>query len=125
MVRWHPSFDVWIRRLLADFMLLFGCGITTRTIGKILSFSYFCVFCRISLSDPYSTSMANFACQNDLKDPKRAVKRHATFYSLSFSKYNKRKWAEFQTSSLKKRHSFETTACTLQLNYIYIYIMFV
>ncbi len=25
------------------------------------------------------------------------------------------KWAEFQTSSLKKRHSFETIACNLQL----------
>ncbi len=34
--------------------------------------------------------MPNFECQNDLKDPKHAVKRQATFYSLSFSKYNKR-----------------------------------
>ena len=41
------------------------------------------VFC--SLSDPYSTSMPNFKCQNNLKDPKRAVERQATFYSLLFS----------------------------------------
>ncbi len=33
--------------------------------------------------------MPNLKCQNDLKDPKRAVERQATFYSLSFSKYNK------------------------------------
>ncbi len=37
-------------------------------------------FCRISLSNPYSTSMQNFKCQNDLKDPKRAVKWQATFF---------------------------------------------
>ncbi len=61
-----------------------------QVIGKILSFFYFFFFCRITLSDPYSTSMPNFNCQNNLKDPKRAVKRQATFYSLSFSKYNKR-----------------------------------
>ncbi len=75
------------------------------------------VFCRISLSDPYSTSMPNFACQNDLKDPKRAMNRQATFCSLSFSKYNKRGMGGVSTSSLKKRHSFETTACTLQLTF--------
>ncbi len=42
------------------------------------------VFCRISLSDPYSKSMPNIKCQNNLKDPKRAVERQATFHSLSF-----------------------------------------
>ncbi len=47
------------------------------------------VFCSINLSDPYSMSMPNFKFQNNLKDPKRAVKRQATFYSLSFLKYNK------------------------------------
>ncbi len=31
--------------------------------------------------------MPNFKCQNNLKDPKHAVERQATFYSLSFSKY--------------------------------------
>ncbi len=34
---------------------------------------------RISLSDPYSTSIPYFKCQNNLKDPKRAVERLATF----------------------------------------------
>ncbi len=61
--------------------------------------------------------MPNFACQNDLKDPKRAVKRQATFYSLSFSKYNKRGMGGVSSASKKKRHSFETTACTLQLTF--------
>ncbi len=73
------------------------------------------VFCRISLSDPYSTSMPNFKCQNNLKDPKRAVERQATFYSLSFSKYNKRGVGGVSKKQLKTRHSFETIACTLQL----------
>ncbi len=53
-------------------------------------FLLFLFFCRISLSDPYSKSTPNFKCRNNLKDPKRAVERQATFYSLSFSKYNKR-----------------------------------
>ncbi len=48
-----------------------------------IPFLLFFYFCRISLSDPYSTSMPNFKCQNNLKDPKRAVERQATFYSLS------------------------------------------
>ncbi len=43
------------------------------------------VFCRISLSDPYSKSMPNFKCQNNLKDLKRAVERQATFYSTFYS----------------------------------------
>ena len=73
------------------------------------------VFCRISLSDPYSTSMPNFKCQNNLKDPKRAVERQATFYSLSFSKYNKRGMGGVSNKQLKKRHSFENSACNLQL----------
>ncbi len=71
-------------------------------IGKILSFSIF-VFCRISLSDHYSTSMPNFKCQNNLKDPKRAkraMERQATFYSLSFSKYNKRGMGEVSKKQL-------------------------
>ncbi len=73
------------------------------------------VFCRISLSDLYSTSMPNFKCRNNLKDPKRgAVKRQATFYSLSFSKYNKWGMGGVSNKQLKK-HSFETIACTLQL----------
>ncbi len=33
--------------------------------------------------------MPNFKCQNNLKDLERAVERQATFYSLSFLKYNK------------------------------------
>ncbi len=74
------------------------------------------VFCRISLSDPYSTSMPNFKCQNNLKDPKRAVENQATFYSLLFLKYNKRGMGGVSNKQLKKnQHSFETIACTLQL----------
>ncbi len=57
---------------------------------------------RISLSDPYSTSMPNFKCQNNLKDPKHAVERQATFYSLSFSKYNKRGMGGVSKKQLKK-----------------------
>ncbi len=59
--------------------------------------------------------MPNFKCQNNLKDPKRAVERQATFYSLS-SKYNKQGMGGVSNKQLKKkRHSFETIACTLQL----------
>ncbi len=62
------------------------------------------VFCRISLSDPYSTPMPNFKCQNNLKDPKRAVERLATFYSLlMFSKYNKRGMGGVYKKQLKKK----------------------
>ncbi len=57
------------------------------------------VFCRISFSDPYSTSMPNFKCQNNLKDSKRAMKRQATFYSLHSRNTINGEWAEFQTSS--------------------------
>ncbi len=60
------------------------------------------VFCRISLSDPYSTSLPNFKCQNNLKEPKRAVERQATFYSLSFSIYNKRGMGGDSKKQLKK-----------------------
>ncbi len=60
------------------------------------------VLCRISLSDPYSKSMPNFKCQNNLKDLKRAVERQATFYSLSFSKYNKRGMGGASNKQLKK-----------------------
>ncbi len=74
-------------------------GSKSKSSEKFFLFPIF-VFCRISLSDPYSTSMPNFKCRNNLKDPKRAV---ATFYSLSFSKYNK--WGMGGVSK-KKRHSF-------------------
>ncbi len=47
-----------------------------------------------------STSMPNIKCQNNLKDPKRAMNKQATFYPLSFSKYN-----GFQLSAKKKGHS--------------------
>ncbi len=57
------------------------------------------VFCRISLSDPCSKSMPNFKCQKNLKDPKRAMERQATFYSLSFSKFNK--WGSFKQVAKK------------------------
>ncbi len=59
--------------------------------------------------------MPNFKCQNNLKDLKRAVERQATFYSLSFSRYNKRGMGGVSNKQLKKRHSFETIACNLQL----------
>ncbi len=59
--------------------------------------------------------MPNFKCQNNLKDPKRAVERQATFYSLSFLKYNKRELGGVSNKQLKKWHSFETIACNLQL----------
>ncbi len=59
--------------------------------------------------------MPNFKCQNNLKDPKRAVERQATFYSLSFSKYNKRGMGGVSNKPLKKLHSFENSASNLQL----------
>ncbi len=59
--------------------------------------------------------MPNFKCQNNLKDPKPAVERQASFYSLSFSKYNKRGMGGVSNKQLKKRHSFENSACNLQL----------
>ncbi len=37
------------------------------------------------------------------KDPKRAVERPATFYSLSFSKYNKRGMGGVSKKQLKKK----------------------
>ncbi len=61
---------------------------------------FFC--CRISLSDPYSKSTPNFKCRNNLKDTKRAVERQATFYSLSFSKYNKRGMGGVSNKQIKK-----------------------
>ncbi len=67
-----------------------GVVVTSGESTSIIFLSPIFVFCRISLSDPYSKSMPNFKCQNNLKDPKRAVERQASFYSLSFSKYNKR-----------------------------------
>ncbi len=74
------------------------------------------VFGRISHSDPYSTSMPNFTCQNDLKTPSVPWKDKLLFIlSHSRSKING-EWAEFQLA-LKKGHSFETTACTLQLTF--------
>ncbi len=48
--------------------------------------------------------MPNFKCQNNLKDPKRAVERQATFYSLSFSKYNKRGMGGVSNKQLKKKN---------------------
>ncbi len=50
------------------------------------------------------------------KRPKRALERQATFYSLSFSRYNKRGMGGVSNKQLKKRHSFETIACNLQLS---------
>ncbi len=85
----------------------------SKSLGKFILL--FFVFCIISLSDPYSTSMPNFKCQINLKDPKRAVVRQATFYSVSFSKYNKRGMGGVSKVQLKKRHGFETIACTLKI----------
>ncbi len=89
-------------------------GFRTKSSEKFFLSPIF-VFCRISLSDPYSKSMPNFKSQNNLKDLKRAVERQATFYSLSFSRYNKRGMGGVSNKQLKKRHSFETIACNLQL----------
>ncbi len=47
--------------------------------------------------------MPNFKYQNNLKDPKRAVERQATFYSLSFSKYNKWGMGGVSNGQLKKK----------------------
>ncbi len=46
--------------------------------------------------------MPNFKCQNNLKDLKRAVERQATFYSLSFLRYNKRGMGGVSNKQLKK-----------------------
>ncbi len=40
--------------------------------------------------------------ETHLKDPKRAVERQATFYSLSFSKYNKQGMGGVSNKQVKK-----------------------
>ncbi len=45
--------------------------------------------------------MPNFKCQNNLKDPKLAVERQATFYSLSFSNYSKQGMGGVSNKQLK------------------------
>ncbi len=48
--------------------------------------------------------MPNFKCPNNLKNPKRAMERQATFYSLSFSKYNKWGMGGVSNKQLKKKN---------------------
>ncbi len=89
-------------------------GSRTKSSEKFFLSTIF-VFCRISLSDPYSKSMPNFKCQNNLKTSSVLWKDKLLFILSRSRGTINGEWVEFQTSSKKKRHSFETIACTLQL----------
>ncbi len=66
----------------------------------------------ISLSDPYSTSIP-YQMPKQLKRPQACRGKTSYFLILSRSTING-EWASFKQAA-KKRHSFETIACNLQL----------